>query len=383
MRINRNDLVNAVEIAKKFAGSTSLAVTNSVCISAKHEAVIGSDMTNFCLVPIEIKDATGSDDGCCINPKMLLDILKKSGDPEIELGLDFETHYVKPDEIGDTSISYREVSLAIGPYRGLHVQPPEDFPDVPEIGQTFTMLDLDKPDVLKMWMPPGLYQEEKDTRAHTNACYFDGPNNQMVSTDGSCLYSVPLEILTDDQLLIEKATLKKVALLAESVVLDHSYERWSRFSIKPRAKYGTDPITVYTRPFDSDFPTYHSLVDDLSRTDFVEVNTADLKRALEQALVVRSKAYRGVIMTINEENINFRSSNPDVGEFEKPDVKCDGRIPNEPFEIGVDAELLIHAIKTGVKNGKTCLGFGRGSDDAIHVNGGDETFKGIVMPMRV
>ena len=96
-------------------------------------------------------------------------------------------------------------------------------------------------------------------------------------------------------------------------------------------------------------------------------------------LILSDETYRGVKITLDSNNMEFESINPDLGDVQE---NIEVEYNDERLEMGFNSRYFIDCLQA-MDSDVIELGFIDNSSPCIIIGGDDTGFLGLVMPMRL
>jgi DNA polymerase-3 subunit beta len=132
------------------------------------------------------------------------------------------------------------------------------------------------------------------------------------------------------------------------------------------------------RLLEAKFPDYHAVIPKKEKFK-IELNRIRFLEAMRKMLILSSERYRAVKITLDKDNLELLSTNPDIGEAqENIDVEYEG----ERLEAGFNPRYFIDVLNA-MESEIITLGFLDNSKPCMLKGEADEGFLGLIMPMRV
>lgn len=201
---------------------------------------------------------------------------------------------------------------------------------------------------------------------------------RMVATDGHRLSKVdkPLKELDalnlGDGILIPKKGMSELNKMTCESGKIHIGFKDKNFI----AKRGN--LLLIIRLLDNKFPDYKGVIPEESQYRF-DVQRMTLLDAMRRMLILSSERYRAVKIILEDDTMEFISTNPDLGEAnEKIQVAYRGA----RMEAGFNPQYFIDILQS-MESDAISLGFNDASKPCIITGEADEGFLGLLMPMRL
>ena len=363
MRINRKELIEALENTRKFTGD-GFGIGN-VHFDTQNQKIVACDLSTWAEVGLEMKEAYCAQQISTNWPekdfRADLMALKKSqlenlceymtiqatgtkaeivetiirnsmiAADEEKAGILTETFLVNPDLLlrAVKTLNSEEVEIAgqdyeqengflvpryicvHGYYEGIHTVSPENFPEIVSVLETRQfMCDLFYEELAFLCKVKGDPQIMADYLHHV--CFAD---TEIVSTDGNRLHIVRRKVANlaeneQEKLCIKKKALQKLIPLAKDGVI-------RVYGDPGRAlEFVAGKLKVTMAWNQVQFPDYKGVIDRSNATNTVTVKTEIWKQMLQQANVLTDSDHMGIILTFNS-GIAVNAFHPEKGEYKR------------------------------------------------------------------
>lgn len=201
---------------------------------------------------------------------------------------------------------------------------------------------------------------------------------RMVSTDGHRLSLIDREVKEVEKLKInggvmipKKGILELNKLASEGGLVNVGFE-------KNNCVVRRENILIVIRLLESQFPDYHAVIPDKLKY-VIPITRIPLLDGMKKMVILSNESYKGVRMTLNEDNLELVSINPDLGDVqENLRVKYMG----ESLELGFNARYFIDILQV-MGSDVVELGVIDNSSPCVITGKNDEGFLGLIMPMRL
>jgi DNA polymerase-3 subunit beta len=139
-----------------------------------------------------------------------------------------------------------------------------------------------------------------------------------------------------------------------------------------------DNLLIVIRLLDTKFPDYNSVIPKDVKYK-IEVKKEEIMDSMKKMLILSTESYRGVKITLDKNNMEMVSVNPDLG-----DVKDNIEIvfDDKQIEMGFNSRYFIDVFQS-MDSEKVEMGFIDNSSPCIIKGDSDKGFLGLVMPMRI
>ena len=256
--------------------------------------------------------------------------------------------------------------------------PASDFPSVEDIGATEPVV-LPQQDLRELIDRTHFSMALQDVRYYLNGLLLELEPQRLraVATDGHRLalgeLSGDVRINENQQVIVPRKGVQELLRL-----LDTS-EETVRLELGSNHIRVTLPELRFTsKLIDGRFPDYQRVIPPVEDN----VMTADretLRQALVRASILSNEKYRGVRFILEENLLRIQSNNP---EQEQADEELSVDYQGSRLEVGFNASYLLDAL--GALQGEMVrMGLVDANSSCLLQNGDDESYRYVVMPMRL
>lgn len=270
--------------------------------------------------------------------------------------------------------------------------PADDFPSMPQPGDV-EFFEVDPGMLADMIDKTSFSISSDETRPHINGALFQGDGKllRMVTTDGHRLSKIELK---SDQsgffnfsMVIPNKGISEIKRMLDdgddmvligsrdgSVFIKRDVEAEKAVDDEPAKKA---EFILVSKLIESEFPPYEQVIPK-GQDKRIIVSRGKILDALKRVSVVSSDRTLGVKFQLTEGAVEISTDNPSIGEgSEIVDVNYDG----EAMEIGFNAKYFIDVLNV-LGDEEVVLELAGYLDPAV-VKDLDDTFVGVVMPMRI
>jgi len=201
---------------------------------------------------------------------------------------------------------------------------------------------------------------------------------RMVATDGHRLSMIDKYIDKIDDIDIEKGIMIPKKGLLELDKLASEGEK-IYIGVKQNnciAKKGDSIISI--RLLESKFPDYTSVIPKEVKYK-IKLKREDIIESMKKMMILSSETYRGVKITLEKDNMELVSVNPDLGDV-KDNLEIEFK--DKPLEMGFNSRYFIEVLQSMISE-TVEMGFIDNSSPCIIKGDDDKGFLGLVMPMRI
>ena len=201
---------------------------------------------------------------------------------------------------------------------------------------------------------------------------------RMVSTDGHRLSMIEKEIENIDDLTMENGVMiPKKGMLELSRMSSESEKIQMGFKQNNCVAKKDDSLLVI-RLLESKFPDYKSVIPKELKHK-IKIKREDLLDGMKKMIILSSETYRGVKISLDNNNMELVSINPDLGDA-KDSLQVDYR--GERLEMGFNSRYFIDVLQA-MESEDVELGFIDNASPCLIKGENDIGFLGLVMPMRI
>jgi DNA polymerase-3 subunit beta len=326
---------------------------------------------SFLATDVEIQIQTtaslgpGKDSGAItVNAKKLLDILR-----------------ALPEGVEVTmAVANKKATIAAGKSRfALQTLGAEEFPTV-NVNDKFTAsFSMPQKQLKHLFQMVHFAMAQQDIRYYLNGLLLvtDGSLVKVVATDGHRLAFCQAEVegatlARQDVIIPRKTVLELQRLLGDSdepVLIDVAANQ-------VRLRFGE--VEMVSKLVEGKFPDYQRVIPS-GYKKHVGVSREVLASSLARASILTSDKFKGVRLTLSPSVLKIQTTNAEQEEaIEEIEVDYDG----EGLDIGFNVSYL-QDVLGNLKNEKIQLDFGDANTSALVRMPEDESFKYVVMPMRI
>lgn len=201
---------------------------------------------------------------------------------------------------------------------------------------------------------------------------------RMVSTDGHRLSLVDKSIETLDNMKIEKGVMIPKKGLMELNKMASEGEKISLGFKDNNCVAKTDNSLIVIRLLESKFPDYREVIS-IELKNRISVKRNDLLDGMKKMMILSSESSRGVQITLENNNMELVSINPDLGDVkDNLEVEYSG----DRIELGFNSRYFVDALQA-MDSEDVIIGFSDNSSPCMIKGENDKGFLGLIMPMRI
>lgn len=369
--IKKADIQDVLAKVQGLAGrKTNLAITTNVLIRSEG-ADIGITATDLETgfeghYPATI-EAPGS---IAINAKKLFEIIKEFPTDDISIH-ETENQWI---EIRNKNVEFHIMGMN-----------PEEFPDNPSI-EDADLFEVDSGAFGKMIdktifvAGPG-----DDRRAHITGALMEllhaenPPRFRLVSTDGSRLTKVDYAFEAGTALpqipaaIIPKKGLSEIGKFLETGGSVQLGIQNNNFIVKKANEI------IIVRLLEGDFPQYQDIIVKPDNAHDLKLPKTAFFKTLRRMSILSSENYKGVIFKFDNDRLEIRANNPELGES-KEDLPIG--FSGEAIEGAFNPRYFIETLAV-IEDDEVLLHIVDGERPCLLKGAEDQSFLSVIMPMRI
>ncbi len=257
--------------------------------------------------------------------------------------------------------------------------PAGDFPKVPG-GEADVALEVPQSDLRALIDAVSFAMAQQDVRYFLNGMLLEvtGDHLRAVATDGHRLAMSTVDCSNPGVAAKVQAIVPRKGVLELARLLDGESETVALHLGGNHLTAQAGPFTMTTKLVDGQFPDYEKVVPaDGSRA--LEGDRETLRQAFQRASILSNEKYRGVRLTLADEQLTIQANNPEQEEAEET-VAVD--FNGGDLEIGFNVSYLLDVL--GVLDTESVrLSVSDANSSALIEGIGDESSVYVVMPMRL
>jgi DNA polymerase III subunit beta len=260
----------------------------------------------------------------------------------------------------------------------LQTLPAADFPKISTGGASAARATLPQNQLKRLFALVQYAMAQQDIRYYLNGLLLSlRPDGiAVVATDGHRLALASLEIVLDtpavEVILPRKAIVELTKLLADSdepvafEVLDN------------QVRFSFGRISFVTKVVDGKFPDYQKVVPTNYKKHFT-IPRADLQQSLQRAAILSNEKFRGVRWVLSTGSLRIVCTN---SEQEEAEEELEVGYSGDALDIGFNVSYLLDVL-ANVQSSEIDCALGDSNSSMLITMPGDESFKYVVMPMRI
>lgn len=306
---------------------------------------------------------TGEDSATTVGARKLQDILRSLPEAaEVSLSLD-----------------ERKMQLKAGKSRfNLQTLPAEDFPRMTASSEQSTRLVVSQKQMKRLLSLVQYAMAQQDIRYYLNGLLLVAKGNQLrvVTTDGHRL-AYAAETLPETPAPIE-VILPRKTVLELSRQLNDSEDSLEIILTPTQACFNFNQIELVSKLIDGKFPDYERVIPQ-HHEKIIKLSREQFLRSLQRVAILTNEKFRGVRLLLGAGNLKIISSNAEQEEAQE-EIEID--YSGEPLDVGFNVNYLLD-ILNNVAQENIELHLADANSSALFILPGYDTFKYVVMPMRI
>ena len=273
----------------------------------------------------------------------------------------------------------KRLQLKAGKSRfNLQTLPAEDFPRMSVADAQSSRLSISQKHMKRLLALVQYAMAQQDIRYYLNGLLLvaKGSELRFVATDGHrlayaaetlAIAPAPIEVI-----LPRKTVLELSRQLADS---DDPLE----IALTPtQARFSFGSIQLVSKLIDGKFPDYERVIP-LHHSKLIRLSRDALLHSLLRAAILTNEKFRGVRLVLGPGSLKIISSNAEQEEAQE-EIEVDYN--DDALDVGFNVTYLLDVLNN-VNNETIELHLADANSSALFVLPGNETFKYVVMPMRI
>jgi DNA polymerase-3 subunit beta len=270
----------------------------------------------------------------------------------------------------------------------LHGLPADQFPPVPEISD-LTMVEVASPLLREMIDKTIFSVSVDDLQYHLSGIFWErreepeGYQLRLVSTDGHRLTLIQRPLPESEQFAIEEGILIPRKGVAEISRLLAEEEKVGLGLSKKSLALQADNKFLFIRLLEKKFPDYRRIVPESFVFRFA-LSRQTLFETIRRISLLSTDRFRGVVLTLGQDNLEVTFHNPEVGEGREvmPLTLEAGDASELPIQIGFNARYFLEPLSA--MSGDTAFVELNDKDRPCKLSQQDDpNYFAIIMPMSL
>ncbi len=284
-------------------------------------------------------------------------------------------------ETAEVSVTFddKRLQLKAGKSRfNLQTLPAEDFPRMSTADGQSSRLSITQRQVKRLLGLVQYAMAQQDIRYYLNGLLLVVKGNElrMVATDGHRL-AYAAETLSVAPPPIEVILPRKTVLELSRQLADS--EDPLEITLTPtQARFSFGSIELVSKLIDGKFPDYERVIPQ-HHSKLIGLSREALLHSLLRAAILTNEKFRGVRLVLGPGSLKIISSN---AEQEEAQEEIEIEYNDDALDVGFNVTYLLDVLNN-VSNETIELHLADANSSALFVLPGNETFKYVVMPMRI
>ncbi|MGB5108456.1 MAG: DNA polymerase III subunit beta [Formosimonas sp.] len=367
LKCSKDQLLNPLSIVSGIVERRhTLPVLANVLIKKNNQNITftSTDIEIQIKTQIEMSSVDGDID-TTVNAKKLLDILKALSDEK------------------DVALNLKDNKIAITSGKSkfnLQTLPANDFPEMAKTGEFTHNITLKQKEFKNLLNKIQYAMAVQDIRYYLNGLLLilDGSVLAAVATDGHRLAYASMvneqSIDAKKELILPRKTVLELQRLLTETDDDIQIEMSNN-----QIRFTFNQIELTSKLVEGKFPDYQKVIP----TDYekqVVINRQVLQQSLQRVAILSNEKFKGVRCLVDANAIKISSTNTDQeNALEELDIEYSG----EPLDIGFNVTYLLDVL-SHQKTDNIVINLGQSANQSVLITvEDDDTFKYVVMPMRI
>jgi len=343
----------------------TLPILSNVLIERKDEQI------SFIATDLEIQITTYAQDGniegegyaITVAAKKLQDILRALPDKaEVTLETDESRLHAKAGK------------------SRFHLQtlPAEDFPKFPAGSEPQAKITLKQKELKHLLSLVQYAMAQQDIRYYLNGLLLLTEENQVrvVATDGHRLAFAVMKL--EAPLEKREVILPRKVVLELARLLNDTDEPVTVEILQNQVRFSFSNVVLVTKVVDGKFPDYQKVVPTSYKKRF-SMPRSELQQALQRAAILSNEKFRGVRWVLTNGSLRIICTN---NEQEEAEEELEVDYSGEALDIGFNVSYLLDVL-ANVQTSEVECSLGDSNSSMLITMPADESFKYVVMPMRI
>jgi DNA polymerase III subunit beta len=145
-----------------------------------------------------------------------------------------------------------------------------------------------------------------------------------------------------------------------------------------QARFVFGDVELVSKLIDGKFPDFERVIPAATRNN-LKISRLELQQAMQRASILTNEKFRGVRLVVSENSLKIVAANADQEEaLEELEIDYQGEALDIGFNVGYLLDVLGNNSSDAVQ-----WGFNDSNSSALITVPGNESFKYVVMPMRI
>jgi len=261
----------------------------------------------------------------------------------------------------------------------LQTLPPTDFPKISVTTTETQHFQFPQEQLKKLINMVQYAMAQQDIRYYLNGVLLviDGTSLKLIATDGHRLAFIETKI-TNENIKPKQEIILPRKTIGELVKLLSETEEPIKFEIaENQVRMHFSNISLVTKIIDGKFPDYDRVIPNY--TNHLTLNKLTIIQALQRAAILSNEKFKGIRFVLTEKNLRLISSNNEQEESQE-DIEID--YVGVALDIGFNVNYLLDGLNN-VQEDTVIFSFGDANSSILLTVPGNNSFKYVVMPMRI
>lgn len=284
-------------------------------------------------------------------------------------------------ETADVSLTFEDKRLQLKAGRSrfnLQTMPAEDFPRMATADGQPSRLSISQRQMKRLLALVQYAMAQQDIRYYLNGLLLVAKGNElrMVATDGHRL-AYAAETLAATPTPIEVILPRKTVLELSRQLLDADDPL--EITLTPtQARFSFANIELVSKLIDGKFPDYERVIPQ-HHSKLIKLSRDMFLHSLLRAAILTNEKFRGVRLVLGPGSLKIISSN---AEQEEAQEEIEVEYGGDALDVGFNVTYLLDVLNN-VNNEIVELHLADANSSALFLLPGNQTFKYVVMPMRI
>ncbi len=257
-----------------------------------------------------------------------------------------------------------------------------EFPVMQSVGEITASWNMPQKDFRQLISQVHFAMAQQDIRYYLNGMLLvlEGKQVIAVATDGHRLAFSQIELAAApsgngerQEIIIPRKTILECQHLLEET---DAALQISLTANQVRFSFGD--IELISKLVEGKFPDYQRVIPK-GQKNVLSVKREELQSALQRAAILTTEKFKGVRFSLNPDRITIQSTN---AEQEEAQEEIETQYNGDTVEIGFNVSYLLDVL-ANLKQETLQISLGDANSSAVITLPGSESFKYVVMPMRI
>jgi DNA polymerase-3 subunit beta len=365
IKINRDVLLKPLSAVSGIVERRhTLPILTNLLLEAKQDGVTLTATDLEMQISLSLQTTPGSEVATTVSARKMLEICRSLPE-QSDITLDIDDN---------------RIQIKTGKSRfNLQTLPAQDYPLMAKAtGETSLVFAITQQKLKKLLGQVEYAMAQQDIRYYLNGLLLEVNGNRLsvVGTDGHRLSFTSTDIegtYQKQELILPRKTVLELIKL-----LNDSNETVSIEVSSNQINFSFSNIRLISKVIDGKFPDYTRVIPVGYRNSF-SVDRQTMLLAMQRASILSNEKFRGIRMVLGSSSLRLISSNSEQEEAEEElEISYDG----EPLDIGFNVTYMIDVL-TNVDSETVTFAFADANSSCLVTIPNDDTYKYVVMPMRI